>query len=71
VAEKFSHKSSKTQSFTKNLLQIQPSAIFIIAKFKQSLRVLVFLWQKNEIRIAMVYITSKYQFGITIDIVNY
>jgi len=37
VAEKFSHKSSKTQSFTKNLLQIQPSAIFIIAKFKQSL----------------------------------
>jgi hypothetical protein len=27
----------KTQSFTKNLLQIQPSAIFIIAKFKQSL----------------------------------
>jgi hypothetical protein len=37
VAEKFCHKSSKTQSFTKNLLQIQPSAIFIIVKFKQSL----------------------------------
>jgi hypothetical protein len=37
VAGKFCHKSSKTESFTKNLLQIQPSAIFIIAKFKQSL----------------------------------